>query len=135
MNHHQRTIDHDKQARRSIPPHSQRPSASSSVALLASFDALPTTVQKMMEESGVRTPIELRCTAAFMRFIEQNLDPSTLRKVADPKGDFPGVLSAVQGSLRSRSAEAMAIHLYTKELLRLLSVAAARQHLAAARNR
>jgi hypothetical protein len=134
MNHHQRTIDHNKQERRLIPPTSQRPSASSS-ALLASFDALPTTVQKMMEERGIQTPIELRCTAAFMRFIEQNLDPATLRKVADPKGDFPGVLSAVQGSLRSRSAEAMAIHLYTKELLRLLSVAAARQHLAAARNR
>jgi hypothetical protein len=92
-------------------------------------------VQNMMEERGVSTPTELRTTEAFMRFIEQRLDPTTLKAVADPQGDLLGVLSVVRNSLSSRSAEALAIHLYTKELLRLVRVAAARQHIASARNR
>jgi hypothetical protein len=89
----------------------------------------------MMEQRGVITPKELRSSEAFIRFLEQNLDPAVLRTVADPPSDLLKALPAVQGHLKSRSAEALAVHLYTKELLRLISVAAARQHLAAARDR
>lgn len=92
-------------------------------------------MQKMMEQRGVRTPAELESNAAFMRFCEANLDSATLQAVSDPRGDPRHVLDAVRAHLNSRSAEALALHLYSKELLRLVSVAAARQHLPAARAR
>lgn len=116
------------------PPASRASPCPISTGLLASFTELPATVQKMMEQRGVMTPKELRTSVAFTRFLEKSFDPATLRAVTNPQGDLLAGLNVVQSHLRSRSAEALAIHLYTKELLRLISVAAARKHLAAARN-
>ncbi len=127
-------MNHNETKAGSPPMRSLSPGEISS-GLRARFEELPGNVLKMMEERGVTTPTELRSSDAFMRFLEQNLHPNTLRAVADPHRDLLRALSAVRSDLSSRSAEALAIHLYTKELLRLVSVAAARQHLAAARNR
>jgi hypothetical protein len=132
--HHQHAVNHDKPTIRPPPSRNLRPSAASS-QLLARFAQLPTTVQSMMEQQGVLPPTELRTSAAFMSFLEQTLDPVTLKVLSDPQQDLLEGLSAVQRHLKARSAEALALHLYTKELLRLISVAAARQHLAVARNR
>jgi hypothetical protein len=127
-------MKHDEPTTRSPPACSPGPCATSS-RLLACFAELPSTVKKLMEQRGVTTPEKLRTSAAFMHLLEQSLDPGALKAVTTPSGDSIKVLNAVQGHLRSLSAEALAVHLYTKELLRLLSVAAARQYIAAARNR
>jgi hypothetical protein len=127
MNHQQTP---DKQG----SPATSAPCDSSS-ELHADLAQLPCTVQRMMRERGVTTPEALRSTAAFMRSIEQNLDASVLESISDPHADILQVLRAVQGSLTTRSAEALAIHLYTKELLRLMTVAAARQQLAVRKRR
>jgi hypothetical protein len=131
---HQLTMKHQPPMTRSPPRIYARSSATTS-ALLASLGDLPRTVQKMMEERGVTAPEELRSTEAFVRFLEQSVHPSTLSAVTDPQGGLRGVLSIVRGDLSSRSAQSLAVHLYTKELLRLVSIAAAREHLAEARDR
>lgn len=88
----------------------------------------------MMERLGVKPPKELRSTGAFRQFLEQNLDPTALKEVSEPQADPLVVMGVVQDHLSSRSAEALAVHLYSKELLRLITIAAARQ-IAAARSR
>jgi hypothetical protein len=127
MNHHKPTIR----------PHLARaPTASAaSNGMVTHFSALPTIVQNMMAARGVPTPEGLRDTDAFMRFLERSLEPNTLQALRQPQDDLRQVLSAVKGDLSTRSAEALALHLYTKELLRLLGVAAARQYLEEARYR
>lgn len=87
----------------------------------------------MMKELGVTTPQELRSTADFMRFIEQNLNPAVLSAVSDAQSDPLSIMSAIRGCLSTRSAEALAVHLYTRELLRLITIAAAHQHRALGR--
>jgi hypothetical protein len=101
--------------------------------LLATFNDLPRTVQALMTRAGVTIPAELRSTAGFMRFIEQNLDQTAVDAICEPDRDPLDVFAAVRGCLSSRSAEALAIHLFTKELLRLITLAAATQHLASTR--
>lgn len=130
----QPTMNHKEPKSRSPPVCNARPCAISS-ELLASFNNLPTTVQKMMEQRGVLTPTELRTSAVFTRSLEQNLDPVALRTVTDQPRDLRRGLNVVRGHLRSRSAEGLAIHLYTNVLPRLIGIAAARQHLEAVRSR
>lgn len=87
------------------------------------FLELPRTIDRMLEERGLATPVPRLDNEAYMQLLDPGVDTDTHEGVFERGNNAVATFERVQVHLNRCSTKALAIHLYINELVKLMAIA------------
>lgn len=103
------------------------PNTRQEVDLLDRFYRLPRAIDRMLLQRGLVTIYQRANLQRALDILDQGLDNETREAISGAGCDSEQSLERIQKYLARCSTDALAFHLYTKELLRLVQKTAAGQ--------
>lgn len=100
---------------------------STQVDLPTMFLQLPKVVEQILHQHGLATPIPRLDDAWYTQILDSGIDAVTLTAITQPSSSPYDAFELVRDCLNKRSAEALALHIYICELLKLCEITVARQ--------